>query len=79
MHPAITKDAVAVVTGAASGIGLAARKFASLGLRVCLADRGGARLDAGETDLRAEGHDVLAVAADVADRDDVVRLARTVD
>lgn len=79
MHAALTKDAVAVVTGAASGIGLAAvRKLASLGLRVCMADLGGQRLGAAQAALIAEGHDVLAVATDVADRDQVRHLAGTV-
>ncbi len=76
MHPAMTKGAVAVVTGAASGIGLAAaHKLASFGLRVCLTDLGGARLDAAAATLRDAGHDALAVATDVADRGDVMRLA----
>jgi NAD(P)-dependent dehydrogenase (short-subunit alcohol dehydrogenase family) len=79
MHPALTNDAVAVVTGAASGIGLAAvRRLASLGLRVCMADLGGSRLDAAEAALRAESHDVLAVATDVSDRDQLRHLASTV-
>ena len=38
-HPALTEGRVAVVTGAGSGIGLAAaRRFAAMGLKVCLAD-----------------------------------------
>ena len=40
-HPALTPDSVAVVTGGAAGIGLAAAtRFARLGLRVCIADLG---------------------------------------
>ena len=44
-HAALTPGAVAVITGGASGIGLAAAKtFAALGLKVCIADRAGDRL-----------------------------------
>src|SRR5689334_3799679 len=44
-HPAFTQGAVAVVTGGASGIGLAAaKKLASLRLRVCIPALGADRL-----------------------------------
>ena len=40
-HPALSAGSVAVVTGGASGIGLAAAKrFAAMGLKVCIADIG---------------------------------------
>jgi NAD(P)-dependent dehydrogenase (short-subunit alcohol dehydrogenase family) len=44
-HPALAPQSVAVITGGASGIGLAAAmQFAKLGLRVCIADLGDDRL-----------------------------------
>ena len=44
-HPAIAPGRVAVITGGASGIGLAAaRKFASAGMKIVLADLKGAAL-----------------------------------
>lgn len=70
-HPALVPGAVAVITGAASGIGLAAAKrFVGLGLRVCIADIAGERLEhaAAEVAAVAPGGsaDVMAAAADVA-------------
>ena len=44
-HPAVSTNSVAVITGGAAGIGLAAAsRFASLGLKVCIADLGLERL-----------------------------------
>ena len=38
-HPAFAEGRTAVITGGASGIGLAAaRRFAELGMKICLAD-----------------------------------------
>ncbi|MFI2762422.1 SDR family NAD(P)-dependent oxidoreductase [Streptomyces echinatus] len=67
---------VAVVTGAASGIGLAmARRFAAEGLKVVLADVEEPALGKAAADLRAEGADVHARVVDVGERDQVVALA----
>jgi NAD(P)-dependent dehydrogenase (short-subunit alcohol dehydrogenase family) len=70
---------VAVITGAASGIGLAAAKrLARLGMRVCLADLEGDALHAAAEAVAAEAPagagDVRAVATDVASLADVQRL-----
>ena len=51
-HPAIAPNHVAVITGGASGIGLAAAmRLAGLGMKVCIADLGGDRLAAAEAKL----------------------------
>lgn len=72
-HPALQPGRVAVVTGGASGLGLAAaRRFAALGMKVVIADLGAERLAAARA---AIGGDVLAVEADVSRREDVERLA----
>ena len=67
---------VAVVTGGASGIGLAtAQAFAAAGMRIVLADvEQGALADA-EAALKATGTDVLAVRTDVASAASVDELA----
>ena len=68
---------VAVVTGAASGIGRAmARCFAGEGMRVVLADVEDAPLAAAAAELSEAGATVLAVPTDVARAEAVEELAR---
>jgi len=67
---------VAVVTGAASGIGLAmAERFAAEGMAVVLADIESAALGAAEERLRQAGAEVLAVPTDVRQAEQVEALA----
>jgi NAD(P)-dependent dehydrogenase (short-subunit alcohol dehydrogenase family) len=72
---------VAVVTGAASGIGLAlARRLGAEGMKLALADVEPAALAGAREALREAGVECLAVATDVTRADSVAALAeRTLD
>jgi hypothetical protein len=79
----LSPNSVAVVTGGAAGIGLAAAmRFARLGLKVCIADVDDERLVLAATALSdaATGGaaSVMAVAADVSRVDEIRRLEAAV-
>jgi NAD(P)-dependent dehydrogenase (short-subunit alcohol dehydrogenase family) len=81
-HPALMPGRVAIVTGAASGIGRAAAlRFAALGLKVCLADLPSDALDAARAAVALASPlgeaGTIAVPTDVADLTQVQALADT--
>ena len=83
-HPALQPGRTAVITGAASGIGLAAAKrLAGLGMKLCLADLPGDALERAVAEvvrIAANGAaSVRAVATDVSRLEEVQRLADHVD
>jgi meso-butanediol dehydrogenase/(S,S)-butanediol dehydrogenase/diacetyl reductase len=80
MTPAPSDRPVAVVTGAARGIGLAvARWFLGQGHRVALLDRDAATLDAAVAAIGRPPDTVVGLHCDVADEAQVEAAARAVD
>jgi NAD(P)-dependent dehydrogenase (short-subunit alcohol dehydrogenase family) len=82
-HPALSPNNVAVITGGASGIGLAAAKrFAALGMRVCVADVEADRLSQAAAVLSESAPrgaaGVMTAVTDVSNVDDVARLEAAV-
>src|ERR1700722_5836667 len=82
-HPVLSPDHVAVVTGGAGGIGFAAaRKFASLGMKVCIADLGAERLAAAEAELVSASPggaaNIMTMAVDVSRSEEVSKLEAAV-
>jgi len=71
-HAAIAPGRAAVITGGASGIGLAAaRQFIAAGMKVCIADVDADALEAARTSL---GTNAIAVQTNVAELAQVERL-----
>lgn len=75
-HPVLAAGNVAVITGGASGIGLAcARRFAALGMRICVADLAADRLRAA---AEAIGGEVMISETDVSRPEDLAALEAAV-
>jgi NAD(P)-dependent dehydrogenase (short-subunit alcohol dehydrogenase family) len=79
----MSPDHVAVITGGAGGLGLAAAKrFAALGMKVCVADLGHDRLAAAEAELVSASPggaaNVMAMEIDVSKVDEVSSLEAAV-
>lgn len=71
------KDKVAVITGAANGIGFGiAERCAQLGMRVVLAGINAENLSVAEEKLKSTGAALLCVRTDVSKREDVEALAQ---
>ena len=65
-------DKAAIVTGASSGIGLAiARVLGEEGFGVTMSGRRAEKLDGAVKGLQDDGFDVQAVAANVADEEEI--------
>ena len=78
-HPAMSPNNVAVITGGASGIGLAAAtRFAAIGMKVCIADIGADRLTEAAAGLasvaKGGAADVMTASVDVSRFDDLAGL-----
>jgi NAD(P)-dependent dehydrogenase (short-subunit alcohol dehydrogenase family) len=78
-HAAMSPNNVAVITGGASGLGLAAAmRFARLGMKVCIADLGANRLAEAEAKIASVAPggsaDIMAAAVDVSRFEDVTGL-----
>ncbi len=71
------RDRVAVVTGAASGIGRGlAERFAAEGMKVVLADVEQSALDQADAEMRERGATVLPVRTDVSKPEQIEQLAQ---
>lgn len=83
-HPAFTAQSVAVITGGAAGIGLAAAvEFAKLGMSVCIADLGQDRLAKAVDTIAASAPkgaaNVMSFETDVSQKTDLIALEAAVE
>jgi len=74
------QDQIAVVTGAAKGLGRSiTRLLAERGATVYMVDLDGKQLSVAQAELKAAGHRVEAVAIDVANEDELAALRRRIE
>jgi NAD(P)-dependent dehydrogenase (short-subunit alcohol dehydrogenase family) len=74
------ENRIALVTGASKGIGLAcARLFAESGARVVMVSRSAANLESARAEMKADGLEVLTMAADLSDAAQAQALAAQVE
>jgi len=78
-HAAMSANNVAVITGGASGIGLAAAmRFARFGMKICIADLGSDRLAEAEARISSVAPggaaDIMVATVDVSRIEDVSEL-----
>ncbi|SDZ90693.1 SDR family NAD(P)-dependent oxidoreductase [Rubrimonas cliftonensis] len=80
VHPALKSGGVAVVTGGAAGIGLAAAQaFAALGLRVCIVDIDAGRLAEAAANIDGGPERVTTFRADVGRVEELQALRQAVE
>ena len=81
-HPVFQPGRMAVVTGAASGIGLAAcKRLASFGMNVVMADMDADRLSSGASEMAthaAHGASTIKVPCDIAETDGITPIVAAV-
>ena len=79
-HPAIVPGQVAVITGGASGIGLAsAHRLGAAGMRVVLADIAEEQLEQAASELREHGIEASGLRTDVGDAADLAALRQAAE
>ncbi|MGI8972532.1 MAG: SDR family NAD(P)-dependent oxidoreductase [Dehalococcoidia bacterium] len=70
---------VALITGGSRGFGfLLARELSREGCRIAICARDGGELDRARRDLEQEGAEVLAIACDIADREQVQQMVEAI-
>lgn len=83
-HPAISAGGLAVISGGASGIGLAAAKaYAAKGLNVVILDMSGEDLSTAipaiKDAVKGDEVKVLGLKVDVGDREDVEKASKEIE